>query len=298
MNIPAAWENRDAVIEHLAEQLNRGRLALFLGAGVSQNLGIPNWADLVTSVLVDKGEPPPATGDDLMAIMEDFQAKHFATDKVGYLNAVRVELYRKCSLGFASLRKNAVLSAIAALVMASSRGSASTVLTLNFDDILETYLEYNGFVTRSISEDFFWAGNSDVTIYHPHGFLPYGAGRSMSNDITFDQESFLKQIGRVDSPWHVVFQHTMRTHTCLYIGISGADLNLQSHLAQALDGHAINGDRIAYAGVRFALQGNDRMTRVMKNRKVYTQIVKDYDNDLPDFLFSICQVAARNRSAF
>lgn len=87
---------------------------------------------------------------------------------------MKAALYDGIALDFAKISQNRLLSAIGSLVMASRRGSAGKVITLNFDDILELYLEFHGFTTAAIHDGRHWAPQDDVVVYHPHGYLPLG----------------------------------------------------------------------------------------------------------------------------
>jgi hypothetical protein len=122
-----------------------------------------------------------------------------------------------------------MLSAIGSLVMSSRRGYVANVVNFNFDDLLEIFLEFHGFVTDSVFKDRHWAGNHDVTIYHPHGFLPLDKRHPSSDDITLGTDDYLTvMLPDARNLWRPLLQTFLRTHTFLHIGLSGKDPNLQS----------------------------------------------------------------------
>jgi hypothetical protein len=87
----------------------------------------------------------------------------------------------------------------------------------------------------------------------------------------------------------------LRSHTTIYIGLSGADLHLQYLLADVNKSHAIHDDRFAYHGIRFSTKpAGDDVTVVLEGYGVSTWPLADHDQ-LPDFLFEICQAARRDR---
>ena len=57
------------------------------------------------------------------------------------------------------------------------------MITFNYDDLLEIYLEFHGLVVEPIWRDEHWASNADIRIYHPHGFLPLDPRHGRSDDI-------------------------------------------------------------------------------------------------------------------
>ena len=124
------------LLEYLGGQLAKGRLALVLGAGISIGFGLPNWTQLIDRLYSKKGATPPSNNSPEDQA-EYFRHTYYESDNPGFIQAVHHALYDGFSVDFSELRKHALLFAIGSVVMASVRGSASTVITLNFDDILE-----------------------------------------------------------------------------------------------------------------------------------------------------------------
>jgi hypothetical protein len=178
--------------------------------------------------------------------------------------------------------------------MASRRGSAAKVITLNFDDLIEIYLEFHGFTTATIHNGCHWAAQEDVIIYHPHGYLPL-AHSGNSESIVLGETSFYEVIS--SDLWRPILATALRQHTFLYIGLSGNDIHLKSHWVELKNLHAISRDRICYHGVRFATSScDDDRTLIMQDWGVHTHRLTSHD-DLPDFLFRVCQAAREKRMA-
>ena len=248
MNMPDSWKNENGLIEHLADQLIAGRLGLFLGAGASDFFGLPNWQTLVTRIATSVGEGTPPVGFNPINKAEALRVKYFAERPSDFNAAVKNALYQGKTLDFSVISQNRLLSAVGSLVMASRRGSAAKVFTLNFDDLLELYLEFHGFTTATVHDACHWAQKEDVVIYHPHGFLPL-AHTEESESIVLGTTSF-HEIMLSDS-WRPIIETALRQHSFLYIGISGDDIHLQSHWTNLKTHHAILKQRICYHGVRF-----------------------------------------------
>jgi hypothetical protein len=299
---PSYWADRDKLIGYLAKQLLDGRLALLLGAGVSIKFGLPGWAELVNRMSAATGGAALGAGGDALRRAQTIRDEKFKDNTKGFIELVREALYRDASVEFSRLTKNELLSAIGSLVMASGRGSASKVITLNFDDILETYLEYFGFVVSSVIEEKHWNSNSDVTIYHPHGFLPFShLDKRRGADIVLSTRDFLRAMtaDRLNG-WRWLLFTLFRTHTVLHIGLSGDDLNIESLMNDIQALHPAKSSKAAYGGVRFALDQADLDTDIVASYKgygVYTHLLKDWDEELPNFLFGICQEARKQRLA-
>lgn len=293
MNLPDSWQEEAILIDYLARQLTRGRLGLFLGAGVSQFYGLPDWDALLLGLARRNGEAY-SKGTEPIAKAGYLRAKYYKGQKSRFIKDVREELYDGATLDFSRIRQNPTLAAIGSLVMSSKRGSAAKVFTLNYDDLLEIYLEYHGFTTAVVWSERHWAQNEDVTVYHPHGFLPL-AERDESEDIVLGSTQY-HQIMQSDF-WRPLLQTDLRTHTFIYIGLSGTDMHLQ-HLLEAIDGkHAIADEFTRYHTVRFALEGKpDEVGPVLEEKGVFTHSLPDYDQ-LPEFLFRICQTARELRMA-
>lgn len=282
-----------ALVDHLADQLTLGRLGLFLGAGASAFYGLPSWKELLDSLYAGAGLPSLKDTDDLTTKAANLRATKFKGDPTRFKAAVKNALYAGRPRDFALIRRSDMLAAIGSLVMSSHRGSAAKVITLNYDDLLEAYLEYHGFTTATIWRGEHWARNDDVVIYHPHGFLPQEGGRD-SDDIVLDVNDFHKIM---NSPvWRPVLETALRQHTFLYIGLSGADMHLHSLWSDLSAHHAVSRERILYHGVRFAIQGRpDDMRPTLQDWGIHTHEIASH-GDLPDLLFKICQRARAKRS--
>jgi len=293
-----SWNDDALLTKYLAGQLIKGRLALFLGAGISKDFIGVTWPELVQRILEAKGETfNPGTSFERQ--IARLRTAHFASDTEGYLNLVRDELYRTFDLdvSFEKLRTHKTLGALGALVMASKRGGVSKVVTLNYDDLLEVYLEFHGFVTASVHQELHWQHPADVVIYHPHGFLPSRTRLPKSDDIVLDQISYGKIIGKDGSPWRQVIMSTIRTHTCLFIGLSGEDMNFVSLLEDANKTHAIRSgsEDALFWGLTATTSKDPGDLDLWKAQGVYPKLVADFTDDLPAFLFRICQQAANLR---
>jgi hypothetical protein len=285
------WEDETNIIDYLSRQLLNGKLALVLGAGISAPFGLSDWPTLIERLYTAKDDnPDPEISLEEQA--EYFRSTYFSGDDLGFKEIVRDSLYKDYIHDFIELHKNQTIAAIGALVMASFRGNVSRLITLNFDNLLEIYLQYYGYVVSSICNEKHWNSKSDVTIFHPHGYLPIEGTGDFSKKIVFDQESYLQVIGNKDNLWFQKVTTILRSHTCLFIGLSGNDQNLKQLLYYANENHAYEKDQVLYWGIRMTTDDNERKRKIWGNRGVFSLILENYDEHLPEILFQICQKAA------
>lgn len=282
------------LIPYIAEQLVKGRLSLILGAGISAIFGLPKWEDLIKRLYKAQKKTPPK-GKSFELLAEYFRREFYTNEYDGYIKAIHNALYKGIDTSFNALRLNGTLASIGSLVMASRRGSVSEVITFNFDNLLELYLSYHGFVTKSSSlNDYLdWVDYSDVTVYHLHGMIPFDINQEYSKKIIFDQKSFSEIIGQENNPWRQLVLTLMRRHICLFIGLSGDDMNLDSILSSVHKSHIISINKIPYWGITFSTDGSRAKAGQWEDRGVFYKRISNYQHDLPEFLFSVCQEAAK-----
>lgn len=191
---------------------------------------------------------------------------------------------------YQNLLKNELLIAIGALLMGTKRGSIAEVITYNFDDVLEWYLNLNGFVVDIVTDPLALTKNADVTIYHPHGFLPFSDEFSPGESIVFDETSFNRRIGNTgDSPWRDRLRILLSTKKAIFIGLSGDDPTFGPSL-ERVQSEVKDRDIIGYW---FRKSPSNRDQEISdKNNKILPIYVDDY-SDIPGFLLEITQMASK-----
>jgi hypothetical protein len=295
------FSERNYVIQYLSEALQKRRLAIFLGAGVSRELinsgkaaiGLPTWPALLDRLYKAEGWSLPA-GSNYIQQAEDFKNKVLAQGRgLGDFQVlVQHALYQGIVLDFATIRRNATLSGIGALVSHSRRGQVSEVFTLNFDDILERYLRYYGIIAKPVIEERFWAEPADVLVHHPHGFLPSPGSPFdvRSSFLIFDERSYVEQ--SQDSRWNQRMEVAMQAHVCLFIGLGRDDMHLKQLVARTAQRHAFSPARDGFWGIVLRAKPELEEVRDWAQYHVHVEPLIDYPTDLPAFLFAVCQTAA------
>lgn len=205
MRDAAAWENPSKLKHFLGHQLVEGRVALVLGAGVSFGFGLPSWRKLVEDMFSEAGHAypsslaPPEASDRLYV---DVLGK----DDAKLVQLLAQALYKTFDASANTLRRNELLIGLAALIVRSGRGSASRIVSFNFDDVLERFLRYLGLTVHSVSTMPSWASAHDVRVYHPHGYTPQGG--ATSDRVVFTQLQYDKLVGD-NEMWEAVLLETL-----------------------------------------------------------------------------------------
>ncbi len=215
-------------INFLAKQLIKGNLTLFLGAGTSKGFGLPNWLELVNGLrekvglkkIVDytTAEDLQNAADEVLDILKDNQI---------LIEEIRQILYEgKNELDVKLAYENHLLVAIASLMIGSKRGHVKNVITLNYDSMLEWYLQMFGYMVNSIYEIPTLEGSEDVKIYHPHGYVPHPMiSKISSNFVILGLHDANKRLGNPHDPWFEKTRSLLESSTCLFIGLSGQTLS-------------------------------------------------------------------------
>jgi len=280
------FESDDQLRSFLARQLAFGRLAISIGAGASLAFGLPTWADLVARAARISGCHIAPTLSNAAAT--DAILRTLANDELRFAEVVREALYEGYDSSLTRLVRHPLLLALGALCMGSSRGAVRNVVSFNYDDLLERYLDYYGFVVDSIASMPHWQSRADVRIIHPHGLLPSDLAESVT-PIVFAQLHYDDVVSDPRNPWRRILIDVFSSHTCLFIGLSGDDQHLSSILREVSRAHPAIRRGDAYWGVRLAR--DDGRRGIWEDRLVFQRDVVTHE-DIPSYLLDLCQRAA------
>lgn len=105
----------DEQIVAIAGALERRQVILFVGAGISMNVGLPSWTCLIDHMLMDLGLPSSfavANGTTYQEIAEYYRLKHGSLSQFGRLDEARVADFAGATekLGVASADRGTGLS--------------------------------------------------------------------------------------------------------------------------------------------------------------------------------------------
>lgn len=229
--------DRERVQADLGLALFRGELSLFLGSGISADFHLPSWPILVRTCLAKVARDPAEISDDA-GFDQLTQAMGRVRDQLKnngkYFQLIWDSLYPD-GTNRDEWEPSPLLNCIGALLMGSRRGRIKEIWTLNYDDVLEWYLELHGFVSQVVTETPALLRDVDVTTYHPHGFLPFDPKRQRSEEIVFDDRSYAKRgVGKAQE-WREAVQLALRSRVFVFIGLSWTDRLLRDLIVDAAD---------------------------------------------------------------
>lgn len=286
----AFYDDEGEVRNYLAHQLLDGQLAMFLGSGATVGLGLPQWDDLIESAFARKSATRPEK------LSNEDAAEYLLWDVCGgdadmFHEVLRQALYERIdATGLrAQLRQNPLLQALGSLFMPSRRGSIRNVVTFNFDDLLESFLREQAFYVEQVVRMPHWRSDPDVRVYHPHGLLPVSE-TAAAVDVVIAQVHFDRIVGNKNNAWRSTLSQILQSHTCLFVGLSGADQNLTNLLAEAHDAHPATARGDLFWAFRFSDNENDPRRSKWERRGVFQITLPGYEA-LPDWLRGVAHAA-------
>lgn len=238
--------NRKDVVAALAGALREGRLSLLLGSGCSSGMNLPSWHQMVNGMSAETKLNTPSgsnligtdifdersPAEDLFTRMESVRT--VIGDDVKYVDRLRAQLYPEPATQIIGEPTN-LLRALGAITIPSKRGSVREVISLNFDCLLEWYLSIHGVVSQVVTKWPSLLGDPDVTVYHPHGYIPIGPELGSKSDmVVFDSAEVDRQLSG-QSAWRAVFEQLISSRFILAVGLGGRDYLLRSLLQKAVD---------------------------------------------------------------
>ena len=221
-HVDIQWAFSETTTRHLldlsAAYSNRS-LAIFLGAGVSADIGLPSWKDLISrmiDVVSRRTVTFPATKLERLSTLTLVEQARWLRRDLGenFNEAVRQALYQDIYKN--GKKESRILKNI------SQMNLLRAVCTYNYDDFLENTAVQNFKTIASATEGY---GIDEIPVYHPHGFLPY-TGEPRGELIL--SENDYHELFNTPNHWANVLQLSLlRECTCLLIGISATDPNLR-----------------------------------------------------------------------
>lgn len=176
--------SNDLIIEQAHEQFKRGNITLFLGAGVSASAGLPSWDKLLKNIL-SSSDQNPLSEDDYPAIcVASFSspivtARHLFTPFL-YLddknkNSVEklIDRLKRALYPEIADKKSLLISTIVEMCKqdsTSGRRAVSSIITLNYDDLIETEMDNQNVKYELLFEEGI-IHNEALPVIHVHGVL-------------------------------------------------------------------------------------------------------------------------------
>ena len=247
------WKlDRNRIVQDLNNYYKSGQFSLFLGAGVSSSAGLPDWDTLLNSLFVsmltsEMDEHKKRDNSEISSIVRRLReidgpsalmsaryirkgmSRSGSTEQTRFIKTVTDQLYdlrdKRKSLN------SPLISSIAAMCMPGRTGAkVKSVITYNFDDLIERELSEREVTHRSIFEEIDLPSPEELPIYHVHGYLPEDRSQYSNLDrstLVFAEEGYHK-IYNDSYHWSNLVQlNSLKESTCMMIGLSMSDPNLR-----------------------------------------------------------------------
>jgi SIR2-like domain len=275
----------------LGQLLGSSSLRLFLGAGVSSGFGLPEWKMLTSRVLGKDTDTTFMANLDGESVEELRRLLDTVDDgSETYVCRVHDALYRDVASDLIrQLQKSPLLLAVAALMTGAHRGRVDSVVTYNYDDLLEQYLAMLGLSVcrRILPTDL--SRRADVEINYVHGRLAQDPDASTTvPEIVLSEKSYRSRRAEITEGWSALVEHGLYSKIGLFVGLSGNDSaildvlkRVQNRVRRTMD----------YNG--YWLLTPDAFER---NRDTILDVgmcpIRLLKEDIPQFVLTICQRAA------
>ncbi|KWN76989.1 SIR2 family protein [Burkholderia stagnalis] len=197
--------------DQLHDAHRTGKLMLFVGAGVSANLGLPNWDALIARIAKELGYDPKifSTYGNHLALAE------FYKKKMGGLGALRSWMDREWHKPTTDISKSDIHRLIA-------QGKFSRIYTTNYDRWLEFAHDAFNVKYDKIAKvsDLVSVTDGRRQIIKFHG--DFDADES----IVLDETSYFHRVN-FDTPLDIKLRNDVLGSSVLFIGYSLNDLNIR-----------------------------------------------------------------------
>lgn len=244
-SLPAKRSSLKTQIAQLISSYEAEDLVIVLGAGVSVPYELPNWDTLLQKLLLTSFQKETDSDTDKSLVLAKLFTKIFSPnpliaarylrnhykenlnkDPVGFEKAVRKALYSNLKKDFQSPLFKEIIQLCAA---PGKTPNLNSIITYNYDDILETHLKGIDIAVphKSISEVGMKPSPGELPIYHVHGYLPRTGKLSPTALITLSENEYHQQYSDTYSWNNIVQINKFRDNTCLFIGLSLTDPNIR-----------------------------------------------------------------------
>jgi len=243
----------------LQKKIASDKITLFLGTGVSKSVGLPDWNDLLRNICniffnhwffdienkkLTPSKPPHnlsiafIDGDYYFLDKQSELIDKFLTNDLLILaqqikNCIRpidweyLIIHSLYPNGEVSFESNLLVSLVELIKIL--KNNLATVINYNFDDAFEQNLRREKIKHKIISDNHDQINPNFLSVFHPHGYLPFKGGRRTNrmiiSEVDYQNLSYIP----LSRETNIQLSYLFNT-TCLFIGLSMSDPNLRKLL--------------------------------------------------------------------
>jgi len=131
----------------------------------------------------------------------------------------------------------------------------------------------------------------DVTVFHPHGFLPRDEERADRSDfLILSQDSYDERMGEQMDPWKSLISSVLLSKIGLFVGLSGSDPTFGPFLKDVMTRITRPGTAARPTGFWLLHESERDIADRLRRRNVVPVLFGDLDQ-IPSFLLGVCQLA-------
>lgn len=229
-------------ISSLHDALINNQLTLVCGAGVSKDSKIPLWDALIGSIITDVFFDEDKDSKFIKELIKSLPKSNIILGK--YLKLIindfeemlRKHLYQNIIKNDTSPYKTDMMNAISKLAYPGRSGwRLDSIITFNFDDIIERALLINDIDNCAIWNEKQEIKINKLPIYHVHGYLPQNKQDKCNekdksvddSDLIFSEETYHSQFMNPYSWSNMIQSSAYLSKVCLFVGLSLSDPNLR-----------------------------------------------------------------------
>lgn len=218
-------------------------LVLFLGAGVSADANIPTWDDLISKLFMELMNSLIYKNEIRLDEKEKFIIENSVKRESDFSPIIKTRLLKTGFMGELEEQlkdlmyvpgeqcNTKLISSISKLCSKKVNNiGIKSIVTYNFDDLLEQSLKANNIKHQSIYSESLMPVNHALGIYHVHGFIPRDKGNYISLEnsmLVFSEEEYHKIMLDPYNWTNLVQLDYLSNDTCVFIGLSLTDPNLR-----------------------------------------------------------------------
>lgn len=198
-------------IEEIKQLREQERLIPFIGAGLSKNLGLPNWEGLIRIL-----------ADDLQLAPRDFDLKGDFLQIAEYYLLVKgnIDAFKKMMHKFLHPPDQSILDSPIYNTLVDL--DFPFIYTTNFDDIIERAYQLKGVPYHAITdmEDLLNTDKDVNQVIKIHGTY------NNDSNIVLTESHFFNRL-EFENAIDIKFKHDLFGHTALFLGYSFRDINIR-----------------------------------------------------------------------
>jgi hypothetical protein len=222
-------------LSELKDAYQKGRLTIVVGAGSSAQSGLPTWNGVLKELLAQYVQENFAANP-FNFFIDDI--RDFLSDQLGGQSPIVFAQYIKSQLSedkyidlvykslYGSLQSNPSPGPIAQAI-ARLGGKINSVITFNYDELIEDAFQKNKFTATSVWNPSDLSSFNGIPVYHPHGFLPFNRIKGVKYWIVFSEDEYHSQY-LTSLGWNnVTIASALLKDTCLFVSTTITDPNLR-----------------------------------------------------------------------